>query len=163
MTGKPSETYKNGHMENGKEMEPLARAAYSIATDNEVTETGVIVNDQLWAACSPDGLIGMDGGLELKSVIPTTQVETIIGGKVPPEHCAQIQGNLWLSERDWWDFGSYCLEMPMRNQLFVIRVKRDEEYIRNLALEVAKFNEDAERLIELMGRVPMSNLEAVTV
>jgi hypothetical protein len=49
--------------------------------------------------------------------------------------------------------------MPERLQLFVIRVKRDEKYIAMLADEVAKFNQDANRMIELLGTVPMNNLE----
>lgn len=158
LTGLPVEGFKNAHMDRGHEMEPFGRTEYQKLTGNQVEVTGLIVDDELRAGASPDGLVGLVGGLELKSVLPTTQVETIERGGVPSEHAAQIQGNLWISGREWWDFGSFCLEMPERLQMFVIRVQRDEKYIANLAKEVARFNADADALIKTLESTPMSNL-----
>jgi hypothetical protein len=159
LTGMPSPNFKSKPTDRGTEMEPFGRAAYELLTGTEVKQVGLGILDDYMAAASPDFLVGEEGGGEIKSVIPAVQLETIINGKVPEEHVAQIQGNIWVFNADWWDFCSFCLEMPERLQLFRLRVKRDQSYIDKLAAEVSRFNEDVERLITLANRVPMSNLE----
>jgi hypothetical protein len=154
LTGKPVETYHNGHMDRGQEQEPFARMAYEDHTGAIVREVGFIPHPELMAGCSPDGLINSEGGAEIKSVIPTVHVETMMRGKYPPEHRAQIQGSLWLTKRQWWDFCSYCPDMPERLQLYVFRVERDEKYIETLAAEVCHFLQDVdEAYAALMGPV----------
>ena len=155
LTGVPAETYKNGNMERGHELEPLARAAYEVSQDVMVDTVGLILHDTLMVGASPDGLVGK-GGVEIKSVLPTTQVETLMGGHVPTEHIPQVQGNIWIAETDWWDFVSYCPEMPNHLQLFVVRVNRDEKYIATLKAEIERFLEDVESTLEILGRVAVT-------
>lgn len=150
LTGKPMETYSNHHMARGNEQEPFARLAYEAITGNLVEETGFIKHPTLRCGFSPDGLVGDDGGLEIKSVIPTAQVETIMRGGFPSEHKAQIQASLWISGRQWWDFCSYSPDMPEHLRAYVFRVKRDEEYIKTLATEVIAFLSEVEATIELL-------------
>jgi hypothetical protein len=133
MTGEPSESYSNGHMERGKEMEAEARDLYCFMTDNDVRRVGFIRHGERGA--SPDGLIGDDGLLELKTKLPHLQAEVLLAGKLPNEHVAQCQGALWVAGRQWLDFVSYWPKMPP----FIIRVQRNEEYIANLAAEVDAF------------------------
>lgn len=151
LTGKPTETYKNAHTDRGTELEPFAREQYEIKTGNFVEQIGLIQHDELLTACSPDGLIGDDGGAEIKSVIPTVQLETILAGKYPPEHKAQIQGSLWIAERAWWDFCSFSPDMPEHLRLYIYRVARDEPYITALHAEVKVFLDEVEALIEQLG------------
>jgi hypothetical protein len=140
LTGKPSETYHNAHMDRGIEQEPYARLAYEAHTANMVELAGFLKHPGIqWCGCSPDGLIDADGGAEIKSVIPTTQLDTILCGACPPEHKAQVQGNLWVTGRDWWDFVSFCPDMPAHLRLYVYRVQRDEAYIKTLEAEVRGF------------------------
>jgi hypothetical protein len=151
LTGKPTDTYRNGHMDRGQEQEPFARMAYEERTGVMVEEVGFIQHPTLQAGCSPDALVGLDGGAEIKSVIPTVQLETVMRGKYPTEHRAQIQGNIWLSCRKWWDFNSYCPDMPEKLRLYTFRVERDESYIAMLEEEVTKFlNEVDEAYKRLM-------------
>lgn len=151
LTGKPTESYKNAHMERGTEQEPFARAYYEEITGNFVEQIGLCQHDHILAGCSPDGLIGDDGGAEIKSVIPTVQLETILAGKYPPEHKAQIQGNLWITGRKYWDFCSFSPDMPQHLRLYVFRVDRDEDYIKALHAEVAVFLGEVEALITRLG------------
>lgn len=152
LTGKPAETYSNGHMERGNEQEPLARMAYEAKTGLIVEEVGFVRYERMWIGCSPDGLVAADGGCELKSALPHIQVETILRGGYPPEHVAQVQGNLWITKRRWWDFGSYCPDMPEHLRLYVFRVQRDEKYIAELAVEVKAFDNEVGLLYnKLMG------------
>jgi hypothetical protein len=153
LTGKPTETYRNAHMDRGTEQEPAARSEYEAQTGEFVEQVGFIRHPDMPVGCSPDGLIGTDGGAEIKSVIPTVQLDTLLSGGYPPEHRAQVQGSLWLTGRTWWDFCSYSPDMPENLRLYVFRVGRDEEYIANLAKEVAAFVREAEQLRDtLLGR-----------
>ncbi|MDB5501228.1 MAG: exonuclease, partial [Tardiphaga sp.] len=67
-------------------------------------------------------------------------------GELPDEHKAQVYGCMWISEREWWDFISYCPKLP----LFVKRVYRDEEYIAKLAGAVEKFNADLSATVAII-------------
>jgi len=148
LTGKPTETYKNAHMDRGQEQEPFARMAYQARTGNMVEEVAFIQHATLQAGVSPDGIIDLDGGLELKSVIPTVQLDTILEGGLPSEHKAQVQGFLWISGRSWVDFASYSPDMPENLRLFICKVERDPAYIANLAAEVAAFLVEVDQLVE---------------
>lgn len=134
LTGEMMESYTNGHMDRGKQMEEEARAFYSMLTDAETITVGFVRNGD--HGCSPDRLIGANGGLEIKTMLPHLLIETHLRGGLPAAHKAQVQGALWTCEREWWDFAAYWPKLP----LFVVRVTRDEEYIANLSAEVDKFN-----------------------
>lgn len=142
LTGEPAESYTNAHMERGKIMEDEARHFYSFTRQVEPVRVGFIRNGD--KGCSPDSLIGERGGLEIKTALPHIQIERLIRGELPAEHRAQVQGNIWLSERDWWDFASYWPKLP----LFVTRVYRDDEYIAKLAAEVEAFNAELAAMVE---------------
>ena len=145
MTGEPSDAFQgNRHTERGHEMEPVARDLYRQATGNESREVGIVLNHG--AGYSPDGLIGEDGALEIKSKLPKLQVEVLLADEIPKDHIAQCQGGLWVSEREWIDFVSYWPGMP----LFVKRAYRDEKMIRTIAERVDAFYEEMETR---MGRV----------
>lgn len=149
LTGGPVESYSNRAMERGTELEPHARLAYEAKTGNFVEEVGFIVCPaHAMVGCSPDGLIGTDGGVEIKCPAnPVVHVQTIHGG-MPSEHRAQVQGAMWVTERAWWDFCSYDPRMPARLQLYVERIQRDDAYIANLAREVTQFQSEVERQLE---------------
>ena len=152
LTGRLAESYFNRDMERGKEQEPYARMKYEAKTGNLVEEIGFIRHSSLLAGCSPDGLIDDDGGIEIKSVNPTVQIETIERGSYPYEHAPQVQGNLWITGRDWWDFVSYSPDMPGHLKLYVFRVERNEEYIRNLEAEVIRFLSEADEMYQRLIR-----------
>lgn len=145
ITGEPMETFSNNHMERGKAMEPEARSAYELLRDVEVQPVGFVRNVGLGAGCSPDGLVGDHGGVEIKTKMPHLMIECYDRGDVcPPEHLAQVQGSMWITGRAWWDFVAYWPGMP----LFHVRVERDEAYIEELAQEVRAFNLQLDRMVE---------------
>jgi hypothetical protein len=142
LTGEPMESYSNGHMERGKEQEAEAREAYELMRDVDTQQVGFIVNGD--KGCSPDSLIGSDGGLEIKTALPHIQVERLLKGELPAEHRAQVQGNMWVTERQFWDFVSYCPRLP----LLIVRVPRDDGYIATLAGAVKEFNAELASVVE---------------
>lgn len=160
LTGKVGETFSNAHTERGHVQEPEAIMGYGARTGNFVERVGFLKLTELAVGCSPDGLVDDDGGAEIKSVIPTVQVETFLGGKYPSEHRAQIQGNLWITGRRYWDFVSYCPDMlDERLRLYIFRVERDEAFIANLEAEVRRFLAEVDRTVDiLLGR---DNTEAL--
>ena len=100
----------------------------------------------LATGCSPDGLVGVDGMIEIKSTEPDLLIELLDSGRAPTQHMAQIQGNLWITGRDWCDLVIGWPKLP----LFTVRVKRDEPYMANLRRELERFNQE---LNEMVGRI----------
>jgi hypothetical protein len=151
ITMEPTEAFTNGWLDRGKVMEAEARDFYHFVQGGELRQVGFILNGD--KGCSPDSLIGNDGGLEIKTQRADLLIETILKDQVPSEHMAQLQGNMWVSERQWWDLVVYWPKMP----LFVKRVTRDEAYIKLLADEVAKFNADLRALVTRLRAIEPSN------
>lgn len=137
MTGVPAYSYHSKFMDDGQETEPLAREAYEIYTDTEVIQVGFAKSAE-WIGCSPDGLVDDDGMVEIKCPIPSTHCRYILDNRFPAVYHSQVQGNLWVTGRKWCDFLSYVPTMQ-NQQLWRIRVRRDEAYISGLAVEVKKF------------------------
>ncbi len=147
ITGEPMENYSNSHMERGKTMEAEARSAYEFITGNEAVEVGFIREGR--AGASPDSLIGDDGLLEIKTKLPHLMIECYERGAIPAEHVAQVQGQIWVSGREWCDFVAYWPGMP----LFTVRVERDPEYIGKIAAGVAAFNRELDEIVEFVRSI----------
>lgn len=140
LTGNVAQGYQNAAMVWGTQTEPEARMAYEAFSGVIVQETGFIKHPGVeWCGASPDGLIGDDGMLELKCPESTTHLEWMEAGKAPTRHIAQIQGQMWVTGRKWVDFASYDPRFPEGLQLFVVRVKRDDDYLAALEAEVLDF------------------------
>jgi hypothetical protein len=140
ITGELPEFYTNSAMERGNELEPAAKALYELSNDVEVVEVGLCLHDTLECGASPDGLVGDDGGIEIKCPLPHTHVAYLRDGKIPSKYIPQVQGCLWITGREWWDFMSYH---PAMEDL-IVRVYRDEEYIKLLAAAVTSAVETIE-------------------
>ncbi len=132
LTGRSKPFYTNEHMERGNALEPEAREAYEFITDFEVVETGFILHDSQEFGCSPDGLVAEQGGLEIKCPSDSVHVSYLRAGKVPSKYYQQVQGCLWITGREWWDFMSYHPEMPH----LLVRAHRNEKYIEAMAEQV---------------------------
>lgn len=146
LTGDPMENYVSADMERGKLMEDEARDLYTFETGSEPQRVGFVRNGEKGA--SPDSLIGESGGLEIKSAAAHIQVARLLDGGLPSEHKAQVQGSLWVCEREWWDFCSYCPKLP----LLRVRVYRDEDYIRKISEEVDRFNTELQMTVEFVRK-----------
>ncbi len=128
-----------GDMERGIELEPYARVDYETINGCKVKQVGFIEYSE-YIGCSPDGLIGIPGGLEIKSPRPKTHVK-YIKGKLSKANIYQIQGSMWITGRDWWDFVSYCPEAVER-PYFCKRFARDHKIIAEIDVKITKFAEE---------------------
>jgi hypothetical protein len=145
LTGKqPGGGFENASTRQGKEREPLARRAYYLKTGNLVEEVGFCLDDEIACGASPDGLVEDDGGLELKCPEINTHMEYLLRDGMPPEYRWQVQGNLMVTGRKWWDFCSYNPDFPEHLQLLVRRVRRDDIAIMTLRHELKKFLAEVE-------------------
>jgi hypothetical protein len=142
MTGEVVDGYSNHHMERGKVMEAEARDLYLFRTGAQSRLAGFFVNDEIHAGASPDSLIGDDGLLEVKTKLPSLQLDLLLTGGLPAEHKAQVQGQLLVTGRQWVDFVSYWPKLPAH----IIRVERDEPYLATLRQAIADFNGEMDAL-----------------
>lgn len=153
LTGKTQGSFSNSDTTRGIKLEPAAALSYEARTGNIVIPSGFIKTVGMLAGGSPDGLIDEDGGIEIKSVNPSVQIRTIEYAKHPKQHNAQIQGLMWITGRDWWDFVSYSPTLPKPLDLFVYRVERDGALIDVIARDVMKFLLDANDLVDKLTGV----------
>jgi putative phage-type endonuclease len=142
ITGRQEDVFQNDAMRQGTEREPFARIAYESATGNLAEEVGFCLHDVLDCGASPDGLIDAVKGLEVKCPTPGKHCEYLRQKAEPAEYTAQIQGCMWITDRQEWDFVSYCPEFPENAQLIVRTIKRDQAYIDKLAAAVEAFMQE---------------------
>jgi len=147
VSGLIEESYTNGAMERGKILEDEARQLYQIITDTEVKQTGFCLVDGDWFGCSPDGLVGDDGLIEIKCPNMATHVGYLVYGKLPTDYFQQVQGQLLVTGRKWCDFMSYYPAIKP----FIIRVERDEDFLFSLNAELKEFCKKLEEVIQKIG------------
>jgi len=124
----------------GTEHEPEAVEAYAKATGNDVIECGFVKHPTLQTGASPDGLVGLEGGIEIKCPYNSTNhIKTFINGVIPRQYYPQVQGQMWVIDLEWVDFISFDPRMPEHSQLKIIRVERDEDYIKRLEEKITHF------------------------
>ena len=103
------------------------------------------------AGASPDGLIGKEGGIEVKCPETKTHIDTILSDKAPSEYVLQMQWQMACADMKWVDFISFDPRMPSDMQLFIKRVERDEAKIAEIENEVEKFLAEVEQTIEKLN------------
>jgi putative phage-type endonuclease len=150
LTNEIPESYTNAAMQWGTDNEPLARLAYSLETGNDVEETGLWLHEIIPAGASPDGFVNDDGLVEIKCPNSATHIETLQNKKIPRQYFAQVQGQLWITERSWCDFVSFDPRLPENAQMIVIRVDRDDKYITELEKEIITFLQEVDEQVEFV-------------
>jgi hypothetical protein len=133
LTGYREEIFINEWMQRGTELEPEARAMYELMHSVDVEEVGFILDDSGEFGCSPDGLIGEDGGVEFKCPALKNHKAWSKKGVCPSKHYAQVQGCMYITDREWWDFMSYHPD----EDPFIVRVERNDEFIDKLAEQIS--------------------------
>jgi predicted phage-related endonuclease len=134
ITGVQDEGVDSYSMRWGREVESFARSAYELETGRLVTESKFINQPTIeFVGCSPDGLVSDIGGLEMKSPKDSKiHLDRFVNGMNEAEFMPQVQGCLWVTGRQWWDWVSYDPRMPEHLRLFKVRIERDEDYIKKL-------------------------------
>jgi hypothetical protein len=150
LLGSPLDAADTEWMARGREMEPNAVAWYEFQRGIDTEAVGFVLRDDGLVGCSPDRLVGPDGGLEVKCRGPKAHVACLLGDE--PAVTTQVQGCLWLCERDWWDVLGHHENLPP----VLTRVHRDEKVIEALAAAVDQFTDElaeARRKIDALGNM----------
>jgi len=150
-TGIIQESYSNAAMEWGTQTEPQARVAYEVTTNNFVDQLAFVDHPSIdWFGCSPDGLVSDRGLVEIKCRNSAGHWETIKLDEIPKKYWIQMQAQLTCTGREWNDYVSFDPRMPERSQLYIKRVFRDEEFIKEMEFEVKNFLAEVEIEVDLM-------------
>jgi hypothetical protein len=147
-------------MERGTLDEPYARAAYA-EHYAPVSQVGFMVRSErpFRLGYSPDGLVGDDGLIEIKSRKQKKQLATILADEVPLENMAQLQAGLLVSGRAWIDYVSYCGGMP----LYVKRVYPDGRWFAAIRSAAVIFEENAARMLDVYRDAVKGRPETVRI
>lgn len=130
------ESFHSQMMDRGAERELEAIKFYELTNDVEIHRVGICyLDEEKNVACSPDGLVGDKGMVEIKCPMIATHVGYLLGGDLPSEYFQQVQGQLYITGREWCDFLSYYPGLKP----FLIRVMRDEVFIKKLEVALGEF------------------------
>lgn len=130
VTGQSQEiSWQSQAMKDGIEREPAAVERYQRMTGRTVTPVGFCAHDTLKAGCSPDGFVGDDGLLSIKSPIAATHWQYLKSGVIPDDYLKQITHEMWITERTWCDWFSFQPTFPAHLQTKLVRVTRVESEV----------------------------------
>ncbi len=146
VSGLPREDYHNSAMDRGTLVEPELRAQYAMLADVDPHQVGFVRRQRPYGVigCSPDSLIGTDGGCEIKSAAPHILIEILRSNRIPAEHLPQVHGSMLCSGRKWWDLAIGYPGMPM----FWRRIHRNESYIARLEVGLQVFIEELNAMVK---------------
>lgn len=149
LTGSPVETFQNDAMRRGSEMEGEARDAYSFHRAVAVDEAGFTPHPDLpHVGCSPDGLVGEDGLLEIKCPASMAKhLDALRTGAHAAEYRWQVQHQLFVTGRAWCDVCSYDPRYPEGLQLAITRVFAQPAEHAELAKEIERAEAEVVALV----------------
>jgi putative phage-type endonuclease len=155
LTGQKASSFSNAAMEWGTEQEPNAKAAYAAKTGILVEEVGFIDHPTVaMSGASPDGF-AEEGLVEIKCPNTATHLEYIFDGKPPQKYVTQMQWQMACAGKPWCDFASFDPRLPERLQLLVVRVPRDDDYIKMLEQEVTIFLQELDDKLNKLEKVTL--------
>ena len=141
ITGLVAESFTSAAMEWGVEQEKFARIRYEADTGYFVDEAEFCFHPTIkWLGASPDGVIsGVNALIEIKAPNTQTHLGYRLDNKPPAVYVNQMQCQMWVTGAEWCDFVSYDPRVPDHLQLFVSRLRRDDDLIAKMETEVVKF------------------------
>ncbi|MCK5851023.1 MAG: YqaJ viral recombinase family protein [Kiritimatiellae bacterium] len=155
VSGVDEEHFTSRAIEQGIAREDESRWIYAMKKGVVVDQVGLVLNDHGRWGASPDGLVGDNGLVEFKNPICETAVRYIMNDKLPPIYFQQVQGQIFVIERDWCDFVSHYPGLPM----FIIKVRPDEKFIRKLEKELVEFCDELDEVVAFLQRKKEKQIE----
>ena len=145
------ESYTNAAMEWGVQNEGSARVAYEVKTGNFVDQIAFVDHPTIAGfGCSPDGLVGNTGLIEIKCPNSATHWSYIKANEPPQKYFIQMQAQMAVTRTEWCDFVSFDPRMPDRSKMLIVRVPRDEKFISLMESEIKEFLSEVEVEVNLM-------------
>lgn len=154
LTNSKAESFSSAAMQWGTDQEPFARAAYEAVKGVMVEEQGFVPHPSIeMAGASPDGIVGDDGLVEIKCPNTATMIETLLTEKVPAKYMAQMQFQMACTGRQWCDYVVFDSRMPIKAQLFIKRVERDDKLIAEIESEIKKFLDEVQTQVSKLTKI----------
>ena len=162
LTGMPYEHYRSAAMERGSFMEERARAAYSLRMDVDVVEVGFIAHPTIaLSGCSPDGLVGEHGLVEIKCPDSHTHIATMLGRtKLPREYLLQMMWQLACTGRQWCDWISFDDRLEHWARFYCVRVERNNKLIEEMEAQAHTFLAEVANDVAELERMYKPQMEA---
>lgn len=146
ITGPEEDTFVSPAMQRGTALEPIARRRYEQEYFCTVQEVGYISKGE-YLGVSPDGLIGSDGGLEIKCPGADEFLRFFDTREMEKKYYVQVQWNLYISGREWWDFAYYHPEFSPLD-LIVERFEPDANMFATWDEKVPVYCAEVARILE---------------
>ena len=160
LTGKRIPSYKTPLMARGIELEPLARAFYEHTYQLMVDQVPFVDHPTIaMAGCSPDGLVGTDGLLEIKCPSPENHLGHLLenGQALIKTYYDQVQWQLVVTQRAWCDLISFDPEMPDHLKMFVVRILVDQDWKQKAEAAVIALNAEIETILTNLKEISNGN------
>lgn len=153
LAGIPIHEVNSKSLSWGIDLEDPADESYMVTTGGIVVPSPYIAHPEFpFIGASPDGLVGTDGGVEKKCPHDeAVHIETWLNG-MPEDHMPQVQGNMLVTGRQWWDFISYDPRQGERFRLYVQRIPRDEAYCKDLLTKLLQFEAELRAMVQALER-----------
>lgn len=144
VSGQVHRGYVSPAMQWGIDHEHHARRWYEGAHRKTVAEIAFVVHPDFdFVGVSPDGLVDHDGLIEIKCPQMPNFQRVASSRAIPARYRWQVQGQLWVCQRDWLDF--VCFYPP--NSGVVIRAAGERADFDQLADRCHEINATVERRI----------------
>jgi hypothetical protein len=106
-----------------------------------VRRVGLVLTGDRRFGASADGLVGRDGGVEVKCWVDPAKLRKVLLDRNASEVRKQCLGGMWVTGRKWWDFVLYCPALAVCGLDFtVIRINRDDDEIDAMELDLMRFD-----------------------
>lgn len=153
MAGTPAHEIGGRALTWGTEVEEAAVQTYELVSGNIVERSPFLLHPRYnFIGASPDGLVGAVGGIEIKSPHDeAVHINTWLCG-MPEEHMPQVQGNMMVTGRAWWDFISYDPRQCERLRLYVQRILRDDDFISAMLAALLQFEAELQQMVAELER-----------
>ena len=158
LIGEPYDWGNTGWTERGHEQEINARKWYALERGVEVRQVGFLLSKDGEEGGSPDGLVGDDGGVEIKCYGLDHHMRVVMGVDPIPDNPLQVQGLMRLTGRKWWDCVAYHPHPSVPNRLE--RIVRDEKFIGLLDGCVARAKKELQRGMERLAEIGTARIDS---
>ena len=153
LTQQKTAGFSSSAMQWGVDTEPQARAAYEVTTCDFVEQIAFVDHPSIVNfGCSPDGLVGDEGLIEIKCPNTATHLDYLEADAPPKKYFIQMQSQMAVTGRKWCDFVSFDPRLPDGLELFIVRVNRDDKYIKIMEDEVSKFLQEIDNKVESLTK-----------
>lgn len=151
LTGTQWESFQTRDMQFGDEQEEVARLTYQLKTGIKVRKCGFFQHNELMAGASPDGMmLEHHGSIEIKVPRLYNHIETLRLQRIPSQYVGQVHMQMYMTGCEFVDFISYSPFLTNDAQMFIQRIRRDEEFVALIAKEIAKFSAEVDEEVKFV-------------